>query len=298
MPGHDLKYRGATSMIRSNCCGWVEATRTTIVSRRRQQRRRFTGTTSAAFVPKPTTTRTTRTTSHDWQSLPSFSPPPFVLGPLLSTPTNTPHNDEPEGTAPTTLSETAPYWSLDDLQSYAQHQGVRISVSTLGPGFRAVARAAHNTSLVLGYIEGFGRGRILHLDSMHVYGTSIQQAKAETTTNIISGGSSFLGIGLWLAYASVWHGHVQQSCRTAEFLAIDDAPRQHRRLVRTYQIAGFDTVRYVGDDFASIPDRLVWGGCGTLFRHDDLPHLLTQWTRLLTRRQTEPTTAQSSSSSS
>ena len=63
-------------------------------------------------------------------------------------------------------------------------------------------------------------------------------------------------------------------------MAIDDAPDQHRRLVNYYAKAGFAIIKYVGDGMGDIPDRLVWGGCGTLMRkgvHD----LLTDWTGLL-----------------
>ena len=88
-----------------------------------------------------------------------------------------------------------------------------------------------------------------------------------------------MGVGLLAAYLCVLHGH-QQSCRTAEFLAIDDSEFQHKRLVKLYRQSGFDVVRYVGDDWRDIPDRMVWGGCGTLLRKN-VPYLLGYWTRLL-----------------
>ena len=65
----------------------------------------------------------------------------------------------------------------------------------------------------------------------------------------------------------------------AEFLAIDDEDFQHKRLVRYYRYAGFEVVKYVGDDPKDIPDRLVWGGCGTLMKQD-IPALMGRWTEL------------------
>jgi hypothetical protein len=43
---------------------------------------------------------------------------------------------------------------------------------------------------------------------------------------------------------------------------------QHKRLVKYYKLNGFKVVKYVGEDLLSVPDRLIWGGCGTLMRED------------------------------
>ena len=73
----------------------------------------------------------------------------------------------------------------------------------------------------------------------------------------------------------------EKGCQVAEFLAIDDEPFQHKRLVRYYRRVGFQVIKYVGEDFKDIPDRLVWGGCGTLMR-EDVDILLSKWSGLLT----------------
>ena len=72
----------------------------------------------------------------------------------------------------------------------------------------------------------------------------------------------------------------KNKCTVAEFLAIDDEAFQHKRLVRFFKRAGFNVVRYVGEDLASIPDRLVWGGCGTLMNRD-IDTLLKEWSTIL-----------------
>jgi len=65
-----------------------------------------------------------------------------------------------------------------------------------------------------------------------------------------------------------------------EFLAIDDADFQHKRLKRYYRVAGFEEVRYVGEELKDIPDRLVWGGCGTLMTNN-IDYILKKWTRII-----------------
>ena len=208
-------------------------------------------------------------------------------------------NDELPGTSATAVTEEPLWWSQTELEDFARAQGVDVSLKSLGPGFRAVGRSVHNSSLILGYVEGFVRpqGNILHLDKMQVFTPSLDVARRE---HEYTGGGSILGVGVLLGYLCLLHGTGQYQekgddgntasgssnsnrCRIAEFLAIDDGDVQHKRLVKLYTIAGFDVIKYVGEDFGSIPDRLVWGGCGTLLRKD-ISTLLTSWTRLLSKR--------------
>jgi hypothetical protein len=94
-------------------------------------------------------------------------------------------------------------------------------------------------------------------------------------------GGTFLGPGLLIAYICFLHGY-ESGCTTCEFLAIDDAEYQHKRLVKYYGTAGFKPVRYVGENLRDIPDRLVWGGCGTLMTQD-IRLVLEKWTRIIRR---------------
>jgi hypothetical protein len=172
-------------------------------------------------------------------------------------------------------------WDQRELDDYASSQGVALSLSTLGPGYRAVARSKHDASQILGYVEGFvrpGNGKLLHLDKMEVFGKMVQTARAENPTEFRGGGTVF-GVGLLLGYLCLLHGR-EQGCTVAEFLAIHDEDFQHRRLVRYYANAGFQRIRYVGEDVRDIPDRLIWGGCGTLLRQQ-IPTLLEKWTAVL-----------------
>lgn len=199
---------------------------------------------------------------------------------------NSDHEQELGATAIATFSDksssssSSSWWTQAQLEDYASNQGVVLSLTTLGPGYRAVARSKHNKTQILGYIEGFVRptGRLLHVDKMEVFRAMVKRARQENPDEF-RGGGTVLGVGLLIGYLCMLHGDAQ-GCRTAEFLAIDDEDFQHKRLVRYYKQAGFDFVKYVGDDFAGIPDRLVWGGCGTLLRKD-IPFLLESWTRLM-----------------
>lgn len=155
-----------------------------------------------------------------------------------------------------------------------------MSFTTMGPGYRAVARAKHDEELILGYVEGFLRpgGAILHLDKMEVFKPVVKKAKQQRPELFDFGGVSF-GIGLVMGYRCLLHGQ-QNGCKAAEFLAIDDEEFQHKRLVRYYRRVGFQVIKYVGEDFMDIPDRLVWGGCGTLMR-EDIDVLIRKWADLI-----------------
>lgn len=171
-------------------------------------------------------------------------------------------------------------WTEAELMEFASQQGILLSLSTLGPGYRAIARAKHNESLVLGYVEGFLRpgGTILHLDKMEVFRKMVVKAKSENPTEFSQGGTVF-GIGLLMGYICLLYGR-DNGYTVGEFLAIDDEERQHRKLVEFYKRSGFEIVRYVGDGIGDIPDRMLWGGCGTLMRQD-IDILLQRWTLLL-----------------
>jgi hypothetical protein len=173
-----------------------------------------------------------------------------------------------------------PLWTANEVEQYAEERGVVISFTTFGPGYRAVARAKHDESMILGYVEGFVRpvGQILHLDKMEVFKPMVERVKRQKPDSLDFGGISF-GLGLLMGYTCLLHGK-EKGCDVAEFLAIDDEEFQHKRLVRYYTRVGFRVVRYVGEDITNVPDRLVWGGCGTLMK-EDIDVLLRKWANLL-----------------
>lgn len=170
---------------------------------------------------------------------------------------------------------------IEEITAFASDSGVELAFTTKGPGYRGIARARNDPENILGYIEGFLRpgGRILHADKMEMFNRALRNARAEEPA--FRGGGTFLGPGLLVAFVCLLHGR-ENGCADVEFLAIDDAEFQHRRLIRYYRTAGFREVRYVGEELKDIPDRLVWGGCGTLMT-SDIDAVLRKWTRIIRR---------------
>jgi hypothetical protein len=205
-----------------------------------------------------------------------------------------------EATAISTMNNPT-IWSVEQLEQYARdYQGLNMTFSTLGPFFRAVGRTCGPEPLTLGYVEGVIRpgslssnddvnqkdvdfaaqqspkntALLLHFDKMQVFPNQVRAAN-------VSGGLHGLGIGLWLGYRCLLQ---DSSLSHVEFLAIDDAPHQHARLVKLYGLAGFTPIRYVGQGpwQLDLRDQLIWGGAGTLFRRR-IPVLLQEWTGVLQR---------------
>ena len=95
-----------------------------------------------SILPTTTTRQTTGLERHD---------EPFSV--LLS-------SSSSETTSTTTTTNgglDALVWSEDRLMEFANQEGLVLSLTTLGPGYRGVARAKHNTSIIVGYCEGFLR---------------------------------------------------------------------------------------------------------------------------------------------
>lgn len=176
-------------------------------------------------------------------------------------------------------------WTLEQLEDFASSDSVNVVISftTFGPVYRAVARAKHDESIILGYVEGFLRPtqpKLLHLDKMEIFQPVLERVRRSHPQTLNFGGIN-IGLGLLMGYRCLLYAtEPAQGPRTiAEFLAIDDEDFQHKRLVRYYRYAGFKVVKYVGDDPRDIPDRLVWGGCGTLMEQD-ISKLMAKWTSL------------------
>ena len=113
---------------------------------------------------------------------------------------------EEEDTSTSSATSSNKVWTLEELEDYAREEGVILTWSTLGPGFRSVARSSHNESKVLGYAEGFVRpvGNILHFDKMVMFQPMVDTCKKENPD--FRGGGTILGVGLLFAYQCVLFG--------------------------------------------------------------------------------------------
>ncbi|KAL7473141.1 hypothetical protein ACHAXS_013532 [Conticribra weissflogii] len=186
----------------------------------------------------------------------------------------------------TQSSSSSSIADIEEITTFASNNGLTLSFTTFGPGYRGVAASKSSPDDILGYIEGFIRpaGKILHADKMEIFKSSLLSARRDPANAEFRGGGTFLGPGLLIAYVCLLHGK-ECGCEKVEFLAIDDAEFQHKRLVRYYRTAGFEEVRYVGEELKDIPDRLVWGGCGTLMT-ESIDKVLEKWTRIIRGSQT------------
>ena len=117
-----------------------------------------------------------------------------------STRLNAANQPQPQPQPPTKLA------TQKDIIDFGETTGVILSLSTLGPGYRAIARAKHNTTQIIGYCEGFIRpgGNILHLDKMEVFKKALVTAREENP-DFKSGGTVF-GVGLLLGCLCLCHG--------------------------------------------------------------------------------------------
>ena len=181
----------------------------------------------------------------------------------------------------TTEDATSSIADIEEITNFASQNGIELQFTTnAAKGYRGVAVSASDPDNIFGYIEGFIRpvGNILHADKMEIFKSALNSARREDEKSF-SGGGTFLGPGLLIAFVCLLHGK-ENGCKMCEFLAIDDAEFQHKRLIRYYRTAGFREVRYVGEELKDIPDRLVWGGCGTLMT-EEIDKVLMKWTRII-----------------
>lgn len=97
-------------------------------------------------------------------------------------------------------------FTLEDLEEFALQEGLELSKTTLGPGFRVVARSTQDQSKILGYGEGFVRpsGSLLHLDKVEMFKPIVKQVKKESPD--FRGGGTIFGVSLILGYQMLLHG--------------------------------------------------------------------------------------------
>uniref|UniRef100_A0A7R9U1V4 Uncharacterized protein n=1 Tax=Pinguiococcus pyrenoidosus TaxID=172671 RepID=A0A7R9U1V4_9STRA len=191
-----------------------------------------------------------------------------------------------------TAGTTDGYCTCDELLEIAEEQwGITLTESYLGPSYQIVARTLEKEGdgkgQIIGYTTGFITPPLLRQDTMQIYGVNRGYGRAalEVPAEVAAQQSpdkgkgkaaerawrsqSVHGLSILMGFFAVRRAY-DRGCRRAELLAINDDPRQHQLLVRHYQRLRFRVVREVGDDLKSVPDRLVWGGVGTLMEGDIL----------------------------
>jgi len=121
---------------------------------------------------------------------------------------------------------------------------------------RAGHTDSHSRLVLLGELKGWALPTAtgLRVDTLQVAGRERGEAD--------------LGVGPLLTAACFAWALEATPCRRAQFLAIRDDARQHRRLVRYFRRLGFEPLRELGAAPWDLPARLLWGGSGLLMQGD------------------------------
>jgi len=111
---------------------------------------------------------------------------------------------------------------MSEILESSRAQKLDLKVQTLGPFFRITAKSLV-TDNELGKAEGlirmwFGRGNILHLDSIKLQRETLGMEK------------SIFGIGLYIGAVAIRHGY-DCGCKSAQLLAINDSDLYHSKVL-------------------------------------------------------------------
>lgn len=142
--------------------------------------------------------------------------------------------------------------SLGDVLKAGAQNGIVIESQSVGPIVQLRA------NLSTGQPAGSISAAVLPGGRLHV-----ESYKALSRAR--NGALLKLSPGMFLFIACIAYGY-ERGCKDVYGLAIDDNPEQHIRLVRYLCRFGGVAVRRVGESLADVPDRLLYGGRGTVIR--------------------------------
>ena len=168
--------------------------------------------------------------------------------------------------------------TLDEIEAAARSAGFTFTQTNMGPLYRVILRLVpepgeDGKGKAIGYTNGALTPPLLRQDTMQISFVNTGNPNSMTNEKRVSveergfRSNSIYGLSLLLgAYAMRWA--YDNGCRRAELLAIKDNERQAKVLRRHYSRLGFRAVREVTDDITCVPDRMLWGGIGTLMEVD------------------------------
>lgn len=142
-----------------------------------------------------------------------------------------------------------------DVQVAAAERGIAVANTGAGPFLKLQATTDH------GQLAGYLTAAVLPGRRVHV---ESYKARARTA----DGALFRLSPGMFLFIAAIAIGY-ERGCEQVYGLAIDDGQQQHARLVAYLRRFGGEPLRRVGESkLKDIPDRLLYGGRGTVIRGD------------------------------
>lgn len=191
---------------------------------------------------------------------------------------------------------------FSDVAIACAERGIVLTNRSAGP-FVSLNATWSSTAEQAGWISGaILPGKRLHIESYkaapatrYSAATANRPAEdAEAPDAIVQrkyGSLLRLSPGMLLFIAAIAIG-AEKGCNAVYGLAIDDEKEQHRRLVRYLRRFGGEKVRRVGDSLRDVPDRLFYGGCGTIIR-GDIGKMLSRATLMIERTASSPTNSDS-----
>ncbi|KAJ8903609.1 hypothetical protein NDN08_004713 [Rhodosorus marinus] len=160
--------------------------------------------------------------------------------------------------------------TFEDLEGAAARRGFRISDRSAGPllAFDAFAEDKR---------IGFSTGYVVPgLKRLHIEGMKVGQNASKGGSLLDANAAKILVLCLIVRAAEMQAADIYG-------LAIKDEEEQHRRLSNYIQrMTGAVPVREVGGSLKDAPDRVVWGGEGTIFRAS-VSELLRKWAPIIHR---------------
>ena len=180
--------------------------------------------------------------------------------------------------------------TLAEVEDAARRVGCEITTRATGPKFRVellweggkalpapqVQTLGYNDEAppppeLLGYCDGFTQPTgVTHLEAIEIrkytgfWARKKERgaARYEATKPLNPGLLVSLATACWIREEGPFTN------AKAQLLCINDDARQHRSLVRFYRRLGFRKLREVGPGLQSVPDKIVWGGEGTMMEID------------------------------
>lgn len=168
--------------------------------------------------------------------------------------------------------------SIDQFEAQARDQGLLLRLQ--------VSRPLGLWTLRLVVAQPLDDGRAQLLGEMKAWAHGGERGLQLDTMRVVP--KAPVGVGALVWSATLAWALEATPCRQARLLAIEDDPRQHRRLVRYFQGLGFLPTRRLGSAPADLPLRLIWGGAGLLMVGECqavLDRASQRWERL---RQVQP----------
>mmetsp|Transcript_41830 Transcript_41830/g.164027 ORF Transcript_41830/g.164027 Transcript_41830/m.164027 type:complete len:198 (-) Transcript_41830:2316-2909(-) len=157
-----------------------------------------------------------------------------------------------------------------DLEGAAARRGFQITDRSAGPllAFDAVAE---------GKRIGFSTGYVVPgLKRLHIEGMKVGENASKGGSLLDANAAKILVLCLIVRAAEMRATDIYG-------LAIKDEEEQHRRLSNYIQrMTGAVALREVGASIKDVPDRVVWGGEGTIFRAS-VSELLQKWAPIIHR---------------